>query len=255
MAALWPFPSPSILVDLFNKYYFLSAAPPFLGCRGPNSGQVSSTTNLARQLVLDRCPIQPCAHLRCNKSCFFALIIPPLCHPGKLLSCLPFRHLPRTFIFAHPDSGSRRNNIPIMFHSPPSATHCSHDLVLHVDNGRSEHSSSPSSTTSSFGQDGAWSMSPSKSTEDILRIIMKTRKSWKTIKGNSEAVWPPYLEAAMLKGAIQSLLLIIPLAHMIDPFRPSRIRTRRFTGNTNFRQIPYAQSLHLGVYFPHDRQI
>lgn len=44
-------------------------------------------------------------------------------------------------------------------------------------------------------------MPSTKSTEDILRTIMKTRKSWKTLKGNTEAVWPPYLEAIMLKGA------------------------------------------------------
>ncbi|KAG6333842.1 hypothetical protein ID866_5247 [Astraeus odoratus] len=39
-----------------------------------------------------------------------------------------------------------------------------------------------------------------KSTEDILHIILKTRKSWKTLKGQAEAVWPPFLEATMLKA-------------------------------------------------------
>ncbi|KAH7929559.1 hypothetical protein BV22DRAFT_1029416 [Leucogyrophana mollusca] len=39
-----------------------------------------------------------------------------------------------------------------------------------------------------------------RTTEDILQTIIKTRKSWKTLKGNVEAVWPPYLEAAMLNG-------------------------------------------------------
>lgn len=29
---------------------------------------------------------------------------------------------------------------------------------------------------------------------------MKIRKSWKTLKGNTEPVWPPHLEATMLKG-------------------------------------------------------
>jgi transcriptional enhancer factor len=43
-------------------------------------------------------------------------------------------------------------------------------------------------------------MSPSQSTEDIFRTIMKIRKSWKTLKGNAEPVWPPRLEATMLKG-------------------------------------------------------
>lgn len=38
------------------------------------------------------------------------------------------------------------------------------------------------------------------SVDDILQIILKSRKSWKTLKGQSEAVWPPHLEATMLKG-------------------------------------------------------
>lgn len=38
------------------------------------------------------------------------------------------------------------------------------------------------------------------SVDEILQIILRSRKSWKTLKGQSEAVWPPYLEATMLKG-------------------------------------------------------
>ena len=41
-----------------------------------------------------------------------------------------------------------------------------------------------------------------KFSEEILHAILSTRKSWKTLKGQAEAVWPPYLEATMLKGAI-----------------------------------------------------
>ncbi|KAI6043525.1 hypothetical protein EDC04DRAFT_3088049 [Pisolithus marmoratus] len=37
-------------------------------------------------------------------------------------------------------------------------------------------------------------------TEDILHLILRTRKSWKTLKGQTEAVWPPLLEATMLKA-------------------------------------------------------
>ncbi|KAG2156737.1 uncharacterized protein EDB93DRAFT_1200595 [Suillus bovinus] len=45
------------------------------------------------------------------------------------------------------------------------------------------------------------SISPSQSTDDIFRTIMKVRKSWKNLKGNNtEPVWPPCLEAMMLKG-------------------------------------------------------
>ncbi|KAH0829026.1 hypothetical protein J3R83DRAFT_2480 [Lanmaoa asiatica] len=38
------------------------------------------------------------------------------------------------------------------------------------------------------------------SVDDILQIVLKSRKSWKTLKGRSEAVWPPHLEATMLKA-------------------------------------------------------
>ncbi|KAG2064305.1 hypothetical protein BDR04DRAFT_1110309 [Suillus decipiens] len=34
---------------------------------------------------------------------------------------------------------------------------------------------------------------------------MKVRKSWKTLKGNAEPVWPPSLEAMMLKGLEESV--------------------------------------------------
>ncbi|KIJ63489.1 hypothetical protein HYDPIDRAFT_112907 [Hydnomerulius pinastri MD-312] len=44
------------------------------------------------------------------------------------------------------------------------------------------------------------SISSKQSVEDILQRILTTRKSWKTLKGQSEAVWPPYLETTMLKA-------------------------------------------------------
>ena len=45
------------------------------------------------------------------------------------------------------------------------------------------------------------------SVEDILQIILKSRKTRKTLKGQSEAVWPPYLEATMLKGSFINTLI------------------------------------------------
>jgi transcriptional enhancer factor len=38
------------------------------------------------------------------------------------------------------------------------------------------------------------------STEDVFQSIVKSRKSWKTLKGG-EIVWPPELEAALIEGA------------------------------------------------------
>ncbi|KAG2122329.1 hypothetical protein DEU56DRAFT_864478 [Suillus clintonianus] len=84
-------------------------------------------------------------------------------------------------------------------HYSAPITHPSH----HVYKVRYERSSSPSTgstTSSSCGSGPSRLMLPSQSTEDILRTIMKVRKSWKTLKGHTEPVWPPYLEATMLKG-------------------------------------------------------
>ncbi|KAG1736116.1 uncharacterized protein EDB91DRAFT_537786 [Suillus paluster] len=79
-----------------------------------------------------------------------------------------------------------------MLHSPAPILHRS----------RSERCSSPfaGSMTSSCGLDILPLMSPSQSTEDIFRTIMKVRKNWKIMKGDTKPVWPPYLEATMLKG-------------------------------------------------------
>jgi hypothetical protein len=41
---------------------------------------------------------------------------------------------------------------------------------------------------------------PSTKREDVFQTIVSNRKSYKMLKGNAEAVWPPYLEEAMLKG-------------------------------------------------------
>ena len=35
---------------------------------------------------------------------------------------------------------------------------------------------------------------------DVADTIVNARKSWKTVKGKSEAVWPPQLEKALVKG-------------------------------------------------------
>ncbi|KAL0955525.1 hypothetical protein HGRIS_001763 [Hohenbuehelia grisea] len=40
----------------------------------------------------------------------------------------------------------------------------------------------------------------SGATRDVFQSIVKGRKSWKTLRGNGEAVWPPELEAALLEG-------------------------------------------------------
>jgi hypothetical protein len=40
--------------------------------------------------------------------------------------------------------------------------------------------------------------------QDVFQKIVNGRKSWKTLKGQSEPVWPPNLEAALIDGTYQS---------------------------------------------------
>ena len=48
-------------------------------------------------------------------------------------------------------------------------------------------------------------------TENVFQSIVKSRKSWKTLK-DGEIVWPPELEAALIEGA----WIILPLIDRLD---------------------------------------
>ncbi|KAI9508378.1 hypothetical protein F5148DRAFT_915639 [Russula earlei] len=50
-------------------------------------------------------------------------------------------------------------------------------------------------------------------TRDAVNTIVSGRKSWKTLKGKGEAVWPPYLEAALIEA--------------LDKYRPETSRSTR----------------------------
>ncbi|KAA1470480.1 hypothetical protein DENSPDRAFT_879737 [Dentipellis sp. KUC8613] len=50
-------------------------------------------------------------------------------------------------------------------------------------------------------------------TRDAVNTIVSGRKSWKTLKGKGEAVWPPYLEAALVEA--------------LDKYRPESSRSTR----------------------------
>ncbi|KAG2158558.1 uncharacterized protein EDB93DRAFT_1118910 [Suillus bovinus] len=82
------------------------------------------------------------------------------------------------------------------------ASSCNHSTQVHAHTAHSssDRSSSPSTTDSSCGSGHPRLMSPIQNTENLFRTILNIRKGWKTLKGNSEPVWPPYLEAMMLKG-------------------------------------------------------
>lgn len=44
-------------------------------------------------------------------------------------------------------------------------------------------------------------LSPGDKSYPHCHSVITGRKSWKTLKGKTEAVWPPYLEVALFEGA------------------------------------------------------
>lgn len=68
-------------------------------------------------------------------------------------------------------------------------------------------------------------------TRDAVNTIVSGRKSWKTLKGKGEAVWPPYLEAALIEGPPHPY----PPSHAhsshplsaLDKYRPETSRSTR----------------------------
>lgn len=39
-----------------------------------------------------------------------------------------------------------------------------------------------------------------------MTYVLTGRKTWKTLKENQEAVWPPYIEAVLLEGLLYMFL-------------------------------------------------
>ncbi|KAF4598930.1 hypothetical protein EYR38_007343 [Pleurotus pulmonarius] len=60
--------------------------------------------------------------------------------------------------------------------------------------------SSTSTSTGALLPSALPASGPSSTTLEVFQSIVKGRKSWKTLRGNGEAVWPPELEAALLEG-------------------------------------------------------
>lgn len=60
-------------------------------------------------------------------------------------------------------------------------------------------------------------LSPDDKSYPHCHSIITGRKSWKTLRGGTEAVWPPHLEAALFEG-VSSNSLIIPM--LISSFLP-----------------------------------
>jgi transcriptional enhancer factor len=69
-------------------------------------------------------------------------------------------------------------------------------------------------------------------TRDAVNTIVSGRKSWKTLKGKGEAVWPPYLEAALIEGPPHPYSTslahpLIPSFAALDKYRPETSRSTR----------------------------
>ena len=67
-------------------------------------------------------------------------------------------------------------------------------------------------------------------TRDAVNTIVSGRKSWKTLKGKGEAVWPPYLEAALIEGPSHPYSFRRPPTHplsALDKYRPETSRSTR----------------------------
>lgn len=75
----------------------------------------------------------------------------------------------------------------------------------------------------SFAED-AYSTNPiGASEQEVAETIVSARKSWKTVKGKSEPVWPPALEKALVKGACSMLNALWTLC--VLTFSPSIVCT------------------------------
>jgi transcriptional enhancer factor len=87
-------------------------------------------------------------------------------------------------------------------------------------------------------------------TRDAVNTIVSGRKSWKTLKGKGEAVWPPYLEAALIEGTPTLPLSYYPsptylLAPLFSSSSPRQVPSRDISFDPLFEQVPESQSLYL----------
>ena len=91
-------------------------------------------------------------------------------------------------------------------------------------------------------------------TRDAVHTIVSGRKSWKTLKGKGEAVWPPYLEAALVEGAYPPT----PPSASADPHplapSPRQVPPRVLALHPLPLPLPEPQPLHLRLHLPRHRQ-
>jgi hypothetical protein len=77
-------------------------------------------------------------------------------------------------------------------------------------------------------------------TQDVFQTIVKSRKSYKMLKGAAEAVWPPYLEEALLKGMKRPIVQNDWPPLSFGPCRFRKLRAGGLQRDKTPRQISHA---------------
>jgi hypothetical protein len=90
-------------------------------------------------------------------------------------------------------------------------------------------------------------------TRDAVNTIVSGRKSWKTLKGKGEAVWPPYLEAALIEGPLPVPSSLLNFLLTPSP-SPRQVPSRDVTFDPLFEPVPKSQSLHFGLHLSRHRK-
>ncbi|KAG7089375.1 hypothetical protein E1B28_011065 [Marasmius oreades] len=98
--------------------------------------------------------------------------------------------------------------------------------MSYVDYSPSPGPSSPTSThlgyvCMSTVDDLSYTPSAEEKDRDAAQIVATGRRSWKTLKGKGEAVWPPHLEAALIEA--------------LEKYRPDESRSTKALGRFSMR--------------------
>ncbi|KAJ4477378.1 hypothetical protein J3R30DRAFT_210634 [Lentinula aciculospora] len=70
-------------------------------------------------------------------------------------------------------------------------------------------------------EDLSYTPSAEEKTRDAAQIVATGRRSWKTLKGRGEAVWPPHLEAALIEA--------------LEKYQPDESRSNKTSGRFSMR--------------------
>ena len=85
----------------------------------------------------------------------------------------------------------------------------------------------------------SYAPSAEEKARDAAQIAATGRRSWKTLKGKSEAVWPPHLEAALIEGLFflssENLSLLMSFSLALEKYRLDYLRATKPPGRFPMR--------------------